>query len=72
MLNVMDVWTNAIDNGDSIDTVCLNFTKAFDKVPHDRLMSKLNSIGINTETLHWITYKVLFIRPGKTDMHKRS
>ena len=54
LLNVMDVWTNAIDKGDSIDTVCLDFTKAFDKVPHNRLMSKINSIGFNTETLHWI------------------
>ena len=54
MLNVMDVWTNAIDKGDSIDTVYLDFTKAFDKVPHHRLMSKLNAIGINTQTLNWI------------------
>ena len=54
LLNVMDVWTNAIDKGDSIDTVYLDFTKAFDKVPHNRLMSKMNSIGFNTETLHWI------------------
>ena len=54
MLNVMDVWTKAMDKGDSIDTVYLDFTKAFDKVPHNRLMSKLNSIGINTETLNWI------------------
>ena len=51
MLNVMDEWTNAMDTGDSIDTVYIVFTKAFDKVPHNRLMSKLNSIGINTETL---------------------
>ncbi len=28
-----------IDKGDSIDTVYLDFTKAFDKVPHNRLMS---------------------------------
>ena len=54
LLNVMDVWTTAIDKGDSIDTVYLDFTKAFDKVPHNRLMSKMNSIGFNTETLHWI------------------
>ena len=54
LLNVMDVWTNAIDNGDSIDTVYIDFTKAFDEVPHNILMSKLNLIGINTETLHWI------------------
>ena len=41
----MDVWTHYIDKGDSIDTVYLDFTKAFDKVPHNRLMSKLNAIG---------------------------
>ena len=34
--------------------IYLDFTKAFDKVPHNRLMSKLNSIGINTGTLNWI------------------
>ena len=69
MLNVMDVWTKAMDKGDSIDTVYLDFTKAFDKVPHNRLMSKLNSIGINTETHNWI--KAFFIRPGTTDLRKR-
>ena len=69
MLNVMDVWTKAMDKGDSIDTVYLDFTKAFDKVPHNRLMSKLNSVGINTETLNWI--KAFFIRPGTTDLRKR-
>ena len=46
----MDGWTNAVDKGDSIDTVYLDFTKAFDKVPHNRLMGKLNSIGINTDS----------------------
>ena len=42
LLNVMDVWTNAIDNGYSIDTVYLDFTKAFDKVPHNRLHDEQN------------------------------
>ena len=37
LLNVMDVWTNAIGKGDSIDTVYLDFTKAFDKLPHNSL-----------------------------------
>ena len=74
LLHVMDVWTNAIDKGDSVDTVYLDFTKAFDKVPHNRLMSKVNSIGINTETLHLNTSldKGLFIIPGTAGIHKRS
>ena len=68
MLNVMDVWTKAMDKGDSIDTVYLDFTKAFDKVPHNRLMSKLNSVGINTETLNWIK---AFLSDRATDLRKR-
>ena len=48
------MWSNAIHKGNYIDTVYLDFTKAFDKVPHSRLISKLNSIGINTDTLYWI------------------
>ena len=68
LLNVMDKCY--IDKGDSIDTVYLDFTKAFDKVPHNRLMSKMNSIGFNTEILQ--LDKGLFIRPGTAGMHKRS
>ena len=55
LLNVMDVWTNAIDKGDSIDTIYLDFTKAFDKVSQTMLTSKLNSIGINTNDVSAIT-----------------
>ena len=30
LLNVMDTWTSAIDKGDCVDTVYLDFMKAFD------------------------------------------
>ena len=35
-----------IDSGSNVDTVFLDFAKAFDKVPHHRLALKLNSHGI--------------------------
>ena len=34
--------------------VVLDFSKAFDKVPHKRLMTKLMNYGITGPTLKWI------------------
>ena len=37
-----------------IDAVLLDFSKAFDKVPHQRLLKKLHYYGIRGKTLEWI------------------
>ena len=34
------------DNNKTVDLVHLDFQKAFDKVPHERLMLKVNANGI--------------------------
>ena len=54
LLNVMNSWTKALDRGESIDVVYLDFMKAFDTVPHKRLISTLKSYGIEYYTLRWI------------------
>lgn len=36
------------------DVILLDFSKAFDKVPHQRLLSKLHNYGIRHNTLNWI------------------
>jgi len=38
--------TKAVDNKQQVDTAILNFSKAFDKVAHSRLLYKLNYYGI--------------------------
>jgi ribonuclease P/MRP protein subunit RPP40 len=42
------------DNGLSWDTVYLDFAKAFDSVPHERLIRKVESVGIRGKILEWI------------------
>ena len=40
LLKVLDTWTEMLDNGGSIDVIYCDFTKAFDKVPHAKLIKK--------------------------------
>ena len=44
----------ALDNSEQRDSILLDFSKAFDKVPHDRLLHKLDHYGIKGNTLNWI------------------
>ena len=55
LLDVMEDWSNHIDNGIPFTTVYLDFAKAFDIVPHQRLIKKLSSYGIKANALSWIT-----------------
>ena len=51
---VDDDWTELLDSGGQIDVIYTDFAKAFDKVPHQRLLAKLRSYGITKEMLQWI------------------
>ncbi|CAM5143019.1 unnamed protein product [Natator depressus] len=43
-----------MDKEDPVDIVYFDFQKAFDKVPHQRLLSKISSHGIRGKALSWI------------------
>ena len=43
-----------IDDGKSIDVVYLDFKKAFDSIPHERLLRKMAGYGITGNTLSWV------------------
>ena len=53
ILTVEDLAKN-LDHGDQTDMIILDFSKAFDKVPHRRFISKLQFYGIQGSTLMWI------------------
>ena len=42
------------DNNKALDLVYLDFQKVFDKVPHERLMVKVNEHGIQDDTARYI------------------
>ena len=39
LLEFLEEITEAVDNGDEVDIIYLDFCKAFDKVPHKRLLT---------------------------------
>jgi len=51
---ILDDWALHLENGGQIDVIYTDFEKAFDKVPHKRLISKLYSYGINIDVVLWI------------------
>ena len=44
----------AMNNGIETDVIAMDLSKAFDTVPHKRLMEKLKFYGINAQLLVWI------------------
>ncbi len=43
------------NRGVQTDAIVLDFSKAFDKVSHNKLIFKLRQYGINAETLSWVS-----------------
>ena len=43
-----------MDDGSPVNEIYLDFQKAFDKVPHERLISKLKSHGMGNSIINWI------------------
>lgn len=54
LLEFLEIVTEYIDKGCPIDVIYLDFQKAFDKVPHKRLMLKIDSMGISGDIYNWI------------------
>ena len=46
--------TGFIDEGYPVDVLYLGFSKAFDKVPHERLLLKMRAHGIGIQIAEWV------------------
>ena len=54
LLEYLEEVTKLIDAGHSVDLLYLDFSRAFDKVPHKRLLSKVRSLGVVGNVAAWI------------------
>jgi len=54
LLKAVEEWSESLDNGNSVDILYLDFKKAFDSVPHARLLAKLSAYGFRGKLLGWI------------------
>jgi len=54
LVEFLDFVTKAVDDGKAVDIFYLDFAKAFDKVPRQRLIRKLRAKGVSEEMVKWI------------------
>ena len=54
LILTLEILTEASDKGIPVDLIYLDFSKAFDKVPHRRLLEKCKAKGIEGEVLDWL------------------
>ena len=54
LLLVMEEWTRMLEEGKSVDVIYLDFQKAFDSVPHQRLLRKLEAYGVHGALRNWV------------------
>ena len=55
LIEALDYIGSVLDKGGQIDTIYLDMSKAFDKVDHGLLITKLRGMGISGSFLQWLT-----------------
>lgn len=54
LISMIHNLAKGLSEGKQIDIILLDFTKVFNKVPHQRLLYKMNYYGIHGPVLSWI------------------
>ena len=54
LLESLENWTKALDDGFGLDIIYLDYRKAFDSVPHRRLLEKLKNFGLSEKLIQWL------------------
>ena len=56
LLQTVDSFAKSLNNKEQVDAILLDFSKAFDKVCHRKLVQKLHHYGIKGKLLNWIEH----------------
>ena len=54
LLLCLEDWTLMLDTNKSFDVIYTDFVKAFDSIPHERLLKDLEHLGLRGDLLNWI------------------
>ena len=54
LLTCIEIRTRMVEDGESIDIIHTDFAKAFDSVPHQRLLEKVRNFGITGNVHNWV------------------
>ena len=71
LLSTTEDLAKNLDNGAEIDLQFFDFSKAFNTVPHQRLISKLHYYGIQGKTLAWINVWPNYGEIGRASCRER-
>jgi hypothetical protein len=55
---------DSLNKGVGIDAVIKDFSKAFDLVPHHRLLTKLATSGVNSKVVAWLREFLVGLHKG--------
>jgi len=54
VITVCQEVVDSLDNGDRTDAIIIELSKAFDLVPHGRLLTKIAHLGVDSRVVVWI------------------
>ena len=56
LLQVLYEWTEATEHSYSVECVYMDFSKAFDSVPHKGVLHQLGKYNIDQEIITWVEH----------------
>ena len=49
---------DSLDEGVRTDAIIIDFSEAFDLIPHDRLLTKIEAAGVDLRVIIWIIWNL--------------